>query len=57
VQIIFFDNFDDSQLTDKLLDSGASDVILKTNTPDAGISELIKNIRYLTGRRNIQSVF
>ena len=47
IRIIFFADFDDSATVLRLLDSGAADYVLKTGSPAAGISELIKNIRYL----------
>ncbi|MEI7898009.1 MAG: response regulator [bacterium] len=47
-RVVFFDTFDDSQIAEKLLEAGASDFVVKTRNPDAGISELLKNIRYLS---------
>ena len=46
-QVIFFDTFEDAQLAGKLLQAGACDYVVKTRNSDAGISELLKNIRYL----------
>jgi len=47
-QVIFFDAFDDPLLARRLLEAGARDCVVKTRNPDAGISELLKNVRYLS---------
>jgi DNA-binding NtrC family response regulator len=47
VQVVFFDTFEDPQLAEKLLDAGACDYVVKTRNPDAGISNLLKNVMYL----------
>jgi len=46
-RVIFFDAFTDPQETGHLLAAGAADCVVRTNDPDAGISELIKNIIFL----------
>ncbi|MCX6269102.1 MAG: response regulator [Bacteroidetes bacterium] len=46
-RVIFFDNFEDPLLAEKLLTAGASDYVVKTGDPDAGISQLLKNVHYL----------
>ncbi len=48
IQIIFFSAFDDPILALRLLEAGAADYILKTSKLDYGLTELIKNIKYLT---------
>jgi DNA-binding NtrC family response regulator len=45
--VIFFDTFEDPGLAEKLMDAGACDYVVKTGNPDAGISALLKNIRFL----------
>ena len=47
IRVIFFDTFEDPHLAGKLIDAGASDFVVKTRDPDAGIAELLKNVRYL----------
>ncbi|MEI7499107.1 MAG: response regulator [Bacteroidota bacterium] len=47
-QIIFFSSFDDPILAVRLLDAGASDYIAKTSKLDVGITDLIKNVKYLS---------
>ncbi len=47
IRIIVFDTFEDSQIPGKLITAGACDFVAKTRNPDAGISDLLKNIRYL----------
>jgi DNA-binding NarL/FixJ family response regulator len=55
-QVIFFDIFEDPRLAGKLLDAGACDCVAKTRNPDAGISELLKNVRYLVREKALQQV-
>lgn len=45
--VIFFSDFDDPLLAMQLIDSGASDYIMKTVKIDQGITNLIKNIEFL----------
>ena len=45
--VIFFTELDDPEIVSLSQEAGAVDYILKTNKPDSGISELIKNIRFL----------
>lgn len=47
VQIIFFSNYDDPILAVRLLEAGATDYIVKTNRVEIGITELIKNVKFL----------
>jgi len=47
VHIIFFTTMDDPILAVKLLEAGASDYLVKTSKIDFGISELIKNIKFI----------
>ncbi len=47
VRVVFFSSYDDPILAVRLLDSGATDYIVKTNRLDIGIRELIKNIQFL----------
>jgi DNA-binding NarL/FixJ family response regulator len=46
-RVIFFDAFTDPQETGYLLSAGASDCVVSTSDPDAGISELVKNVTFL----------
>jgi len=46
-RVIFFSAFDDPILAMQLIDSGASDYIIKTNQLDQAISDLIKNLRFI----------
>jgi DNA-binding response OmpR family regulator len=48
IQIIFFSSFDDPILAVRLLEAGASDYIVKTSKLDFGLTELIKNVKYLS---------
>jgi DNA-binding NarL/FixJ family response regulator len=50
-RVIFFASFSDPSIAHKLHDAGATDYIPKSNKPDIGISELIKNIRYLSRQK------
>ncbi|MCK9204143.1 MAG: response regulator [Bacteroidales bacterium] len=47
IQVIFFTAQDDPILAVRLLEAGATDYVVKTSKIDFGISELIKNIKYL----------
>jgi DNA-binding NarL/FixJ family response regulator len=47
-RVIFFAAFSDPEIAVQLHDAGATDYVPKSNKPDIGISELIKNIKYLT---------
>ncbi len=47
-RLVFFAATDDPLLALKLLDEGASDFVVKTSRLDFGITELIKNLKYLT---------
>ena len=49
--VIFFADFDDPKIAIKLHEAGATDYIRKSTKPDIGISELIKNIKYLARER------
>ncbi len=53
-QVIFFSTFDDPILAMQLIDSGASDYIMKTNKLDYGIKDLVKNLEFLQ-RENIHN--
>ena len=46
-QVVFFSAFDDPILAMQLIDSGASDYIMKTSKLDYGIKDLVKNIEFL----------
>ncbi|MEI6682707.1 MAG: response regulator [Bacteroidota bacterium] len=46
-KVIFFDAFDNQEMATLMHQAGATDYIRKLNKPDLGISELIKNIRFL----------
>ncbi|MFH1296644.1 MAG: response regulator [Bacteroidota bacterium] len=45
--VVFFSAFDDPILAVQLIDSGATDYIMKTSRLDFGIKDLIKNIEFL----------
>jgi len=47
IKVVFFSSYDDPILAVRLLDSGATDYIVKTNRLDIGIKELIKNMKFL----------
>jgi len=47
IQLIFFSSYDDPILAVRLLDAGATDYIVKTNRLEVGITELIKNVKFL----------
>lgn len=46
-RVVFFDAFEDPLLGGQLMDAGACDYVMKTRNPDAGISQLLKNIHYI----------
>ncbi|MFH1160610.1 MAG: response regulator [bacterium] len=46
-EVIFFSGFDDPILAMRLIDSGATDYIMKTAKLDQGIHDLIQNIQFL----------
>ncbi|MEI7489783.1 MAG: response regulator [Bacteroidota bacterium] len=52
VNIIYFSSSADPVLAMKLLESGASDFIVKTSKLETGISELLKNLRYILKEAN-----
>jgi CheY-like chemotaxis protein len=47
IQIVFFSSYDDPILADRLLNAGATDYVVKTNRLEIGITELIKNVKFL----------
>ena len=47
VPVIYFSSNADPLLAIKLLETGASDFIVKTSKLEAGISELMKNLRFI----------
>jgi DNA-binding response OmpR family regulator len=53
IQIIFFSSFDDPILAVRLLDAGASDYVVKTSKLDFGLTELIKNVKYLSKEKTL----
>jgi DNA-binding response OmpR family regulator len=53
IQIIFFSSFDDPILAVRLLDAGASDYVVKTSKLDLGLTELIKNVKYLSKEKTL----
>jgi DNA-binding response OmpR family regulator len=54
-QIIFFSSSDDPILAIRLLEAGASDYVIKTSKLDFGLTELIKNVKYLVKEKIIFS--
>jgi DNA-binding response OmpR family regulator len=52
-RIVFFASSDDPILAINLLESGATDYIVKTSRLDYGINELIKNIKYLVREKSL----
>ena len=56
IQVVFFDTFEDPRIAGRLLDAGARDYVVKTRNPDTGISELLKNIRYLTSEKALRNI-
>jgi len=51
--VIFFDAFDDQKTATILDKAGATDYLHKLNKPDLGISELIKNIRFIQREKSV----
>ena len=47
VRVVYFSSIADPVLAMKLLDAGASDFLVKTSKLENGISELLKNLRYI----------
>jgi len=47
IRIIFFSSYENPETAVKLFEAGATDYVLKTSKANIGITELIKNIRYL----------
>ena len=47
IRVIFFSSIDDPAIALRLFEAGASDYVIKTGKPNIGITELIRNIRYL----------
>jgi len=47
VRVVYFSSLADPVLAMKLLDSGASDFLVKTSKLENGISELLKNLRFI----------
>jgi CheY-like chemotaxis protein len=47
IQVIYFSSHTDPVLALKLLEAGASDFIVKPSKLETGISELIKNLKYV----------
>ena len=56
IQVVFFDTFEDPLIAGRLLEAGACDYVVKTKNPDTGISELLKNIRYLTREKALRNI-
>jgi DNA-binding NarL/FixJ family response regulator len=56
VQVIFFDMFEDHRVAENLLIAGATDYVVKTRNPDAGIAELLKNLQYLSRKKVLSCV-
>lgn len=56
-RVVFFDAFTDPQETGRLLAAGASDCVVRTIDPDAGISELVKNVAFLAREVEVISTF
>ena len=52
VRVIYFSSIADPVLAMKLLEAGASDFIVKTSKLETGISELLKNIKYILKEAN-----
>jgi two-component system response regulator EvgA len=52
VRVIYFSSIADPVLAMKLLESGAADFIVKTSKLENGISELLKNLKYLLKEAN-----
>ena len=47
VRVVYFSSLADPVLAMKLLDAGASDFLVKTSKLENGISELLKNLKYI----------
>jgi len=47
VRVIYFSSLADPVLAMKLLEAGAADFIVKTSKLETGVSELLKNIRFI----------
>ena len=47
VRVVYFSSIADPVLAMKLLEAGASDFLVKTSKLENGISELLKNIKYI----------
>jgi len=56
IQVVFFDTFEDPLTAGRLLEAGACDYVVKTKNPDTGISELLKNIRYLIREKALRNI-
>ncbi|MFZ4521001.1 MAG: response regulator [Bacteroidales bacterium] len=54
--VVFFDNFEDREFANRLIEAGARDYVVKTKDPDAGISELLKNVTYLAREKRMMGV-
>jgi two-component system response regulator HydG len=52
VRVVYFSSLADPVLAMKLLESGASDFIVKTSKLENGISELLKNLKYILKEAN-----
>lgn len=52
VRVIYFSSLADPVLAVKLLEAGASDFIVKTSKLETGISELLKNLKYILKEAN-----
>lgn len=47
LSVVYFSSIADPVLAMKLLEAGASDFIIKTSKLEAGISELLKNLKFI----------
>lgn len=47
LSLVYFSSIADPVLAMKLLEAGASDFIIKTSKLEAGISELLKNLKFI----------
>ncbi len=52
VKVVYLSSIADPVLAMKLLEAGAADFIVKTSKLETGISELIKNLRYMLKEAN-----
>jgi CheY-like chemotaxis protein len=52
VRVVYFSSLADPVLAMKLLEAGASDFIVKTSKLENGISELLKNLKYILKEAN-----